>query len=117
MKFKIFVLLSMTVLFLGCNSPAAGTYRGEGVHFQVNEGFLGIKTIEFSADNRRFDNFLITFGSFNYQWGESGGTHCPTDAYIINGYFTSSTTASGWIRRGRECVYGAMQHFSVELQQ
>lgn|GEM_PF-1946958 len=47
--------------------------------------------------------FPIENGSFYYEWGQWHGTHCPTDAYCISGWFTSPDTAEGFIRYGFNC--------------
>ena len=123
MKIKLIVLSMFFLLFSGCNvleayvptfeSPEVGYYYGD-VYFRVYEnGYL--KFIKFSRDGYRYDNILVVAGTFHHQWGQNGGTHCPTDAYEIMGRFVSSTKVEGIIRYGYNCRFGKWQKFEAEL--
>ncbi len=122
------VLISLLLMLGGCLkdgclpfptfvSPEIGFYSGENLRFQVIQSDRSnAKLIIFSIDHYRYDNILVIGGSFYRRWGENGGTHCPTDAYIIRGKFTSPNTAEGWIRYGYNCKFGEKRQFKVKLE-
>lgn len=125
MRGKNTVLLILAILMMACPlsspfpptgiEPEIGYYTGaEGVNFRVYED-NGKKYLYFSSDNYRYDSILVNNGAFHRQWGQgTGGVHCPTDAYILSGHFTSSTIAEGRIRYGQNCQYGEWYEFVVE---
>ena len=123
MKARVVCLLLLAVLFGGCYStptfvePEIGWYHfSQAGHFRVFEGdYLKIKFISFSRDGYRYDAIPVVAGAFFRQWGQRGGTHCPTDAYILSGHFTSPTTAEGYIRYGSNCMFGLPHCFTAEF--
>ena len=93
-------------------NPEIGYYQGDdtGVSFSVIEE-NGIKFVL-----HRGRKCAIIAGKFYRQWGEQGGTHCPTDAYTISGHFTSPTEASGLFRTGYDCSYDWWEGFDVSTE-
>lgn len=59
--------------------------------------------VSYSSDGYNYLTIPIENGGFYYEWGEIGGTHCPTDAFCVSGWFTSPTEAQGYKRFGSAC--------------
>lgn len=82
-------------------SDGAYTFSARGV-FSVEESTSG-KVLKFGAGGGRLDAIPIENGAFYYEWGQIGGTHCPTDGYAISGRFVSATQAEGNIAYAFAC--------------
>jgi len=95
--------------------PEIGDYSGDIIFEVFTDEESGDKYILYSSDGYRYDEIFIFNGAFYYQWGESGGTHCPSDAYILMGHFISTTEAEGIVRFGSNCHFGLPYKFSLEL--
>ncbi|MFA6382618.1 MAG: hypothetical protein WCX08_05110 [Candidatus Buchananbacteria bacterium] len=110
---------------LGCPSsfprtgivPEIGNYSfSQDGNFAVwQDGEAGQIYLRFSSDGYRWDNIPVIAGTFYRQWGEIGGTHCPSDAYILSGHFTSPTHAEGHIQYGYNCVYTWVYPFEADF--
>ena len=82
--------------------PSTGWFSGDDVSFSVAMKD-GKNYVTYSRDNYNHLTFPVKNSGFYYQWGEISGTHCPTDAFCISGWFTSADTAEGFIRYGSGC--------------
>lgn len=124
-KIVLFVMIITAIsgclipmVFLPTNvDPEVGYYAGE-IGFRVDQNAnSGRKYIVFSTDGYHSMRIFIFRGVFYKRWGDyPGGTHCPTDAYIISGHFISPTEAEGQIRYGSDCQFGWPQKFTLQLQ-
>jgi len=130
-KSGIIVALLAIPVFTGCPfapafpptniDPEIGFYYPTddsqvSVYFQVfQDDDSGNLYIWFSRDGYRYDAIKVVDGAFHRQWGEVGGTHCPTDAYTLSGHFISPTLVEGRYREGYNCQYGQYYGFTSEL--
>ena len=96
--------------------PEPGCYEfdQEGV-FGVRSEFADIaRYISFSRDGYRYDSIRVLDGSFAKVWGDIGGTHCPTDGYVLSGRFENPSRATGLIIYTSDCEIESIRTFTAE---
>jgi hypothetical protein len=99
--------------------PQLGKYTGNGFTclFSVVAGSTpGEKVIHFSRDHSRYDDIPIRNGGFEFEWGEIGGTHCPTDAYAISGWFVAPDRAVVNLKWGDACRITGSGNYVLQRQ-
>jgi len=53
-------------------------------------------------------------GTFRIEWGEIGGTHCPTDGFCMTGHFVSPTQAVGEVYNSFACKVTGSFEFTAQ---
>lgn len=86
--------------------PALGTFYGDAAIIRVTSVDGSLYAWFSRNGGYSWHSGIVENGRFYIEWGEIGGTHCPTDAFCISGHFTTPTTAEGCYRRGSSCQPG-----------
>jgi hypothetical protein len=75
--------------------------------FTILTDSTGAFWLRYAGDNWAFQNTAVIDGQFFGQKGQGfdgrGGMGCPTDAFLIDGYFTSPISATGRYAAGYRC--------------
>jgi len=99
-------------------SPTVGEYsfspRG---CFNVREDVrIGRKHVYFASNCYSYHKARVKKnGHFRKQWGQFGGTHCPTDGFVIKGRFQSETLARGRVAYMFDCRITSVRKFTAEF--
>ncbi len=116
-------LLSITTVLAGCcgSYPPTGLTPEVGTYSFSQDGSFAVDYVDgelhvLFTTSQAYYTVELNDGAFLGQWGEIGGTHCPTDAFIIRGHFTSPTSAEGEVNYGYACQYGECQYFTAEKE-